>query len=375
MFICGYEFADNIDGLIQHLKFEDLKDKFFRDLVKACSTENELYGAVRNHLDEVVKPSGTPLKEFTYTNSIITLYGYLESFFEKLSEEFITSINEASIPVSALPKAVKDRHLELSMQLLTKVQRNRTQSDSDKNDSEKEVIKNLNSFLQEELGYSLNSKAFSVHTANFRFDLIQSFFAQVGIDRIANRALIIDNVKVQLAARQQQEPLDDPKTLQSWLEHELDDLAQLRNEIAHGSFERTIESFDLVIERAEFIKRFGLALADILYRSFEEVIFHSKERYIIGNADQTFPMHNCFGFEGQSLDVDTERFTLKVGDILYAFNRNCSERVITGKVSSLALNRTAVQELQVPSELDYSIKVDFDVTNSMSNRELSIIRL
>ncbi|MGK0271525.1 MAG: hypothetical protein ACI88H_002188 [Cocleimonas sp.] len=374
MFICSDEFSDNIDGLIQHLSFEEQKDKFFKELVKTCSTENELHELITLHLNDVVKPSGTPSKGFIYTNSIIALYGYLESFLEKLAEEFITSINEASIPVSALPTAIRDRHLELSMQFLTKIGKDRNQKDCDKKNCERQVIENLHSFLQENKEYSLNSKAFTAHTANFRYELIQSYFAQVGVGKIAERTLGFDDVTNQLALRQQQEPTENKFALKNWLEYELGELAQLRNEIAHGAFERPTESFDLIIERALFLKHFGAALASILYRSFEKVVFHGKTRVVIGNADRTFPHHRAFGFNGQALNGTEELYTVKVGDEIFAYNSTAGNNINSGVVSSLILNGATTNEIEIPSEQDFSIQVDFIVTNNMINRELSITK-
>ena len=202
MFTSTEDFSDNINKMIIHLINENLKDDFFSELVKSCDQMNPLYHLVRDHLRAVVRPSGTASKEFTYTNSIISLYGYLESYIENLADEFITGLNVAKIPISALPKAIKERHLELSMQFLKKIAWDKKQDQSDKRDSEKQVVANLHSFFQEEDNYNLNSKAFTLHTANFRFELIQSFFSQLGEERIVDRTLGIATVTEKLAARQ-----------------------------------------------------------------------------------------------------------------------------------------------------------------------------
>ena len=369
MFHCRDEYVDNINKLIEHLHFEDQKDNFFRRLARSCNLDNPLPEIIKTHLDDVIKPSATATKEFTYTNSIISLYGYLESFLEQLTEEFITSINDVSIPVSALPSAVRERHLELSMQFLTKNAKSRNQDDAKKRECEKQVIANLHSFLQENDKYTLNSKAFSVHTANFRYNLIQSYFAQIGVECIADRTLGLSDVTAKLATRQQQSPTDEKSVLKSWLEYELDELAQLRNEIAHGAFEGSIENFNLIIERAEFIKHFGLALAEIVYKSFQEIVFYGKEQIIIGKADKAFPKHSSFGFTGKGLSGHEELKTITVGDEIFARNTSA---IISGLIHSLVLNKETVNQIEYPSEQDFSIKVNFDVTNNMTNRVLSI---
>ncbi|WP_351189880.1 MAE_28990/MAE_18760 family HEPN-like nuclease [Shewanella sp. TB4-MNA-CIBAN-0142] len=373
MFTSTDEFSDNIDKLILHLITEDLKDDFFKELVKTCDSANPLHQMIRDHLSGVVRPSGTASKGFTYANSIISLYGYLESYLEKLADDFISSINEARIPISALPEAVKCRHLELSMQFLKKVSWNKKQDEVEKRECEKQVVANLHSFFQEADDYTLNSKAFTVHTANFRYELIQSYFAQLGEDRIADRTLGISVVPEKLAVRLGQDVSEDKEVLKSWLESELSELAQLRNEIAHGSFEGSIESIDLIIERAEFLKHFGVALGSILYRSFEEVVFHGKKRKILGNADKAFAQASCFGFKGKVLSDDEDTFTIKVGDEIYAHNAKSSDKLLKGSVQGLVLNQEHVDEIEFPNMLDCGIKVNFVVASTMTNREISLV--
>ncbi|EJL6397987.1 hypothetical protein NMR73_000930 [Vibrio navarrensis] len=374
MFAARDEFLDNINGLIQHLQYEEKKDLFFRELVKDCQPQNLLYNLVRQHLTDVVKPSTTSSKEFNYTSSIIALYGYLENYLEKLAEEFIDSLNQAKIPVSKLPQEIRELHLKLSMRFLDQVSRNRTQEETEKRATEIEVIKNLQSFLQGDDDYALNRKAFSVHTANFRYDLIQTYFSQVGVKGIAERTLGFETVKNGLANRQGQEPSDQKSVMRTWLESELSELAQLRNEIAHGAFERNIETFNLIIERANFLKCFGEALAEILHRSLKEIIYDGTDRHVLGYAKQTFPKQRCFGFMGKLVDGTEEQFRIKIGDKIFAKNCNSGDKIIIGSIESLMQDRKQVTHVEFPSESDFSIKVNFEVSNNMTNRELSITK-
>ncbi|GAA5525753.1 hypothetical protein Maes01_02325 [Microbulbifer aestuariivivens] len=369
MFPCCDDFSASIDGLIQHLKFEEETLVFFHQLSRMCNDDSDISSLVRTHLDEVVKPSKISSKEFTYKHSIVSLYGYLENFIEKLSDEFATKINDALLPVKALPESIRNNHLEISMRYLTKVLRNSNHQNNDKREREKEVVSNLNSFLQETEGYKLNSEAYAVHSANFRYQLIQSHFSQLGVNHIADRALGFENVVNLLAIRQQQEATTEKSILTGWLEFELAQLAQLRNEIAHGAFEGSIETIELIIERAEFIKEFGLALAIILHRSFDAILFKGRNRAVIGKPDQVFPKLGCLGFKGVALQNDEIKNTVKVGDEVFAAN---SGSVVSGIVKSLNLDMQIVDKVEFPNERDFSMKVDFEVSNSMTNREISI---
>ncbi|EOG5906720.1 HEPN domain-containing protein [Vibrio vulnificus] len=373
MFTSTDEFSDNIDKLILHLINDYLKDDFIRDLVKACDDSNPLYKMVQDHLKGVVIPARSSSKESTFTDSIISLYGFLESYLEKLVEEYITSINEASIPIAALPSTIRERHLELSMSYIQRVTKHRLMEGDDKFVCEKEVIEKLNGFLQGESDYSLNCKAFSGHT-NFNYDSIQKLFAQVGIEKIAERTLGLNYVTDQLAKRLQQEPTEDTATLKAWLESELRDLSLLRNAIAHGAFEGTFENTELIIDRAEFLKQFGIAVGTIVLRTFEELVFHGKERQVLGNADKAYAQTSCFGFKGKVLGADDDTFTIKVGDEIYAHNAKSGDKLLKGSVQGIMLNKEPVDEMDFPNALDCGIKVDFVVASTMTNREISVVK-
>jgi hypothetical protein len=80
-----------------------------------------------------------------------------------------------------LPSAIISHHVDFSMRLIFNQSLRFNRLDK------KVIIANLNSCLnQAEESYSLNIEAFRQHTANFRSETLNSFFASVGVTTILN---------------------------------------------------------------------------------------------------------------------------------------------------------------------------------------------
>lgn len=367
MFLATEDLVENIEGLISLLDFESKKELFFKQIVRSSSPDNDLQPHILKHLEEVIKPSNTLSKKFLYQSSIVSIYGFLESFFEHLAEEYVSKINNLSLPVSSLPSAIRDKHLDLTIQLLTK-----TRKDESKQEFLKQVIGNLHSFVQESLPHTLNIEAFSAHTANFRYDLIKSYFAQLGVENAPRRALGNKDLVDNLSMRQRQETTDNKLILDSWLTHELQELTQLRNEISHGAFNGQVESFELIAERALFVKSFGLSIAEILTRTLTRLEFDNIERAIIGNPDRAFPNKRSLGYRGSTLQNEA-RLAIVAGDQVYAFNHSNND-LISGEVTSLFLGGAEANEIKLPNEQDFAIGVNFKVSSNLSKYEVSIAK-
>lgn len=366
MFNSKEEFVDNIEGLLVHLGYEKQKTTFFKKLATELDSLPNDPKFIREHLESVVKPSSTLTKEFTYKSSIINLYGYLESFIEKLSEEYISIINEQKVPVSRLPEALKSKNFELSLQYLSKMGRNKNLSHDEIEEGKKEMISNLNLFLSQPSSHSLNAKAFSSHSANFRLDLIKSHFSQLGVSNLTGRLIGLSGLKTMLGERRQ-EPSDDKHIVEGWIEGELNDLAQLRNEIAHGAFSGSIESIDLIISRAKAIKEIGKALGSILELTLNEVIFNGVELCEVGVGDRFFSKQQCIGFFAK--EAEGTSFKISVGCAIYAKG---NANIYYAKITELRENRNPTNSVTFPNSNDFTMKLDRPLCPGIQKRKLFI---
>ena len=370
MFESNKDFVEHIDALINHLNDDKSRSDFLKNIIKKYNCDSAIKDEIVNHLHSVKMASLINAKKFTYTNSIISLYGFLENFMESIAREFIINLNTIQAPFLSLPKEIRSSHLELSIDLLKKVQRNRAQNKEQKITLIKSVIANMNSCAQEDATYQLNEHAFSIHSSNFRYDAIHNLFCKIGIHGVPRLALRNPKLRNSLAKKHTVSSNIEEKILLSLLISELDDLAPRRNEIAHGSFDGDLESVEMVIERALLLKGFGNSVSEVLIDYFHDIVFLSSSKNNIGKPDKTYNGSCVFGFIANQSHNNGETTDIKVGDMLFAVNDASNNKVKYGKIVSIVNNKLPTESIQLPSLTDFAIKVDFEFSAHMDNRRI-----
>ncbi len=326
MFDSEKVFSRNITNLINHLEYEKLRGDFLKNIVRRYNCESAIRDEIVEYLRDVERVSLINAKQFTYKNSIISLYGYLESFLENIVREFIQNLNQVEISFSSLPEEIQQFHLELSINLLKKVQRTKANSKSQKNSKIKSVLQNMHTCAQEVNDYQLNEEAFSLHTANFRYDSINALFCKIGIHGVSEASLREEKLRDAIANKHTIDSNFERKVFELLLASDLDDLAQRRNEISHGSFDGELESIDLVISRALCLREFGVSVSKILNDHFHKFIFLSPSKIFLGTPTKVFNGISVFGFSANPANSSDEAISINVGDMVFAHN-NSSNRL------------------------------------------------
>jgi hypothetical protein len=373
MFDSEKDFARNVSNLISHLNHEKKRGDFLRKVIRKHGHEPVLKGVITTYLDGLDGASQINAKQFVYTSSIISLYGYLESFLENITREFIQNLNQSNMPFSSLPNNIRRFHLELSIDLLKKVRRSKGIAESHKNDQIKLVLKHMHTCAEEQEGYQLNEDAFSLHSANFRYDSIHEYFARVGVESMPRLALQGQKLREAIAGKYSIDSNTKGNVFRSLLKNELDDLAQRRNEISHGSFDGELESIDLVIERALCLKEFGASVSNVLTNHYFETVFHSAPNIKLGSPTKIFVRDRVFGFFANPNHNDGISSSICVGDSIFARNDSSNEKLMYGKVISIAKNRESSHSIQIPSDTEFTLKVDFSFNSHMDNRGIYVI--
>jgi hypothetical protein len=372
MFESEQEFANNIDNLIDHLKHDKSISDLLIGMLRIPLEDPKVTVLMDAYNSSTRASSLTNAKKFTYTSSIISLYGFLESFIENIACEFIEHLNLLQTPYIRLPKEIRDSHLELSMNLLKKVQRSRIHSKEEKSNSIKSIVSNMYSCTQESVDYKLNEKAFAIHSANFRYDSIHNLFCKIGIDSVPRRTLQNEQLIDALAKKYATDTNIEKKIFISLLTTELEDLAQKRNEIAHGSFDGNLESIEIVIERSNIISAFGSSISKLLTDHFYGFIYSYSEKIKLGKCSKVFDKINVFGFEANQGEFEGQPSVIGVGDITFAVNEKSSLKIKYGKIVSLMLNGIKVNEIQLPAISDYAIKVDLEFNANIGKRAIYV---
>jgi hypothetical protein len=371
MFDSTREYIKNIDILAEHLKNEDSKIKFLKTLIGDDLPSSSLEEQARNSRNIIDAALSTNSRRFTYHGSIISLYGYLENFLENIVREFIFNLNQLNIPFNELPKDISDAHLDASIDLLKRIQRDRSSSKEMKKSTIRSVVSNMNSCIQENEFYQLNEKAYSIHTANFRYDSIHNLFCKIGIHSLPKKALRRNQaLRDAISRRFAIDSELDQKTLVSLLTSELDDLAQRRNEIAHGNFDGELESVNLVIERSFLLKSFGIAANEIITNFYYGIIFSSPTKTELGLPEKVFARKKVLGFRGVMDKNQEPTKMISIGDIVFSFNENSAEQLRHGIILSIVCNGEKVDFINVPCENDFAIGVNFEFSSHEKKRHI-----
>lgn len=367
-------FKAGIDGLISYIELEEAKEEFFKDGIARYFSSNESDVEFRFFVSSVVFRGSTNSKRFLYNSMIVSLYGYLESYIEGLIEGYISQLTLDCGKYSYVPAEVRNLHLELSIDLLKSTKKDRNLAEEDKLNSLKLIVKNMNSCINEVDDFSLNDGAYSIHTANFRYDSIHTIFQRVGINSILKLSLERDELKSEIKRINSLPDEVDRSILIKFLASELDDLAQRRNEIAHGSLNTDLQSLDLFKNRANFIKIIGCAIYDVVKKNSDEILFPLMKKFSLGFPSGIFQNISVIGYNFIPELGPPEDIKISIGDDIYSFNEISNLKLISGKIVALECNGISVSEVIFDKISTITIKVNFKLTSHMKKREIFVRR-
>jgi hypothetical protein len=246
------EFERATDDLAQLLARSAVED----ELLKADATDvapkrlGELLASFRRSVEPFA------LRQAQYAMQLVLLYGAFERLIEGLLVGTTTALNELVPAYPELPKRIRENHRRKSIDALRdEVWLSRS------NDPllAGKLIEGLHSCETNASNYKLNSLAYGRHSANFRRGLIDDAFREIGIDDFSKLTSASPEFKSYLAAAPRERGLLDAGL------GVIDDLAERRNEIAHGSPTQLLTR-DQMTEYVLFFNAFARSAYSVLRR-------------------------------------------------------------------------------------------------------------
>jgi hypothetical protein len=256
-------FQAEFDGLLDFLSSVESEDKLLQHIL----TENvdEADQLVANA--RTIVRSSTNRKRFVHCQAIIVLYGALERFVEDAIREYVVEARKLCTAYEQLPKAIKDKHSELSIEYLSRLKDGKV---SGVQEGElHSAISRLNSSIQEQPDFLLNDKAFVLRNANASLDRIRILLSNIGIPMHLPTLLGMKSYQTGYIELYGMEPEkgDDEAIKRNF--SKVDTLVSMRNQIAHGVVDvDNIEDVDLLRERAMDLRNFVIAVSDLMEMYF-----------------------------------------------------------------------------------------------------------
>lgn len=253
-------FLKELDDLEKFLEATRSEGKLVDQLVAhALGTDKSEDDSELPSLLEIIKSNSSLKRKQVYFSSVITLYGALERFVEEAVKEYVDQLVEIFQNYQNLPDEIRDKHIKLSIEYLSSMNRS-SQISSDEFTS---AVKNLNNCLIEQSPFRLNARAFSLRSANMKFDRIRQIMSnlkiQFNLDRILDTSKFSDFVIKRYGE-------SSVKSGGTHLLNRVNELVDLRNDIAHGNakYEPIEKNIDWALERSAELKCIAEAINDIM---------------------------------------------------------------------------------------------------------------
>jgi hypothetical protein len=345
------EFERTTDDLAQLLARSTVED----ELLKADTTDisperlGELLGLFRKSVEPFV------IRQAQYAMQLILLYGAFERLIEGLLVGTLTTLNELVPTYSDLPERIRDNHRRKSIDAL--------RDDvwlARSNDPllPTKLIECLHSCEARSSNYKLNSVAYGKHSANYRRVLIDNAFHEIGVDHfLALIATAVDFKRYLAAASRERGLLDEEFGA-------IDDLAERRNEIAHGSPAQLLTR-DQMTEYVLFFNVFASSAYSVLRRHLARFLV-AHHAISLGRVERVH-YKNVFcldlGILPEGTWVETEdSIALDLGsDIGYEI----------GKIVNIRIEAGDVKKCRSETGLAACFETSFRLT---ANRKIFLIR-
>jgi hypothetical protein len=366
-------FLISVDGLVNHLHYERNCQIYFQTGARKYTGETCVEKEFQEFLRDKISPALVDSKVFSYKNGIISLYGFLERFIEDVVIEYLRAICEQSPDYKSLPHEIRKNHLDASLDHVNKIKRIKGINGDYREYTLRETVKNMHACLAESQSYTLNYDAFISHSSNFRYDSIHEVFTRIGIRGISRSCLNDENLVEALSRRHSPSGALDKKLLISLLISELDDLAQRRNEIAHGVRIDEIESLDILQDRIDVIRKYCLAIHSVVLQHLNAHLYMTVRKVDLGKPSKVYGGIRVLEFQGLPyLQGQEECARISVGDKVFVVNENNVNEVVSGEIISMRNPGGDVELLEVPVNTPFSIGVDFKTSSHMLKRKVFV---
>ncbi len=310
-----------------------------------CSEADGVAARLRNHAD-----TGAGKRRFDYKGIIISLYGILEQYVERLLAGYCTHLTRIVPTYAELPTVLQTSHLELSFSMMGRLEQPRYRGVF----TSEELVSNLHSCLSGASPFVVNVEAFTHHTANIRYEVVDMVFNRVGIAGITQRLRHFPRFRAYLEGQYQSRDIASIPAKEMFAV--IDDLAERRNEVAHGNPIQLLSNA-ILLDYLAFVREFGHALCDAAgSASLEYAVRHSgaalgKPIAVYNNAIV------CF-------DITTG--SISRGDTLVAQTDSVHRPYLFGQIEEIQVDNVPVGSVTPPPAAKVGVKVPYKAKSAYS---------
>lgn len=227
----------------------------------ALLDETPLPAAIQKPSLDLIRQNATNKKRHVYVGAIIVMYGALERFIENAVSDYLKSCVKTSGAYKNLPKVIQKKHTNQTIEYMNLIKDSKVKEP----EGIEIIVENLLGCIRGNDQYTLNSRAFTIRSANMNLDRIRATLRNTGVD-VSNKKLAGSRYYSKYVKDTQGRTVSDIKGVElDTLFNHINELVSIRNDIAHGvSSLDDIEDVELVRGRTDNLDAFIHAIHDCL---------------------------------------------------------------------------------------------------------------
>jgi hypothetical protein len=283
---------------------------------------------------------------YNYNTIIISLYGYLERFIEDLIAEHLEQLSSVVKTFTELPGPIQANHLTLSLELSRRIDYQRNVYAVRPED----IIAKLHACYATPDEYQLNLQAFTQHNANFRQTIVNDTFSKCGIMQVGQCLRRSEQFLTYLKNE------DSERDVALYLAAEddivffrLNDLANRRNDVAHGTPVDEILSRDILRTYVDFIEAYAEGLALVVYE--QTLPYMIKRAFLLGPPIRVI--------DNRIVCIELPSGEISLGDTLIAKTQDPSRPFKGGFIEEIQQNHTPVDTIKGGPGVQIGVRVEF----------------
>ena len=277
-------------------------------------------------------------KIFDYNAYIISLYGIFERYIESIFVTYLDELTKKHFKYNDLPKKILESNVKKTSELLINLTLPKY-----KNEQENQIIeclsKNLNSNNPK-----INNIAFSHHSTNFRHQFINDYFKGIGVDSLSQNLISYLPLK---------DFFIDEYSNTSSIKHDIlystiNELADRRNDVAHGVDNIDIISSEMVLEYIVFIKNYGESLFNLLHDKILECEFEK-----LGVAVKQIAV-----YDNRILCIKLSNTKLSLNSKILVYRKKIFPKYVIANINDIQIDGVSHQKVNDNITADVGLDLD-----------------
>ncbi|WP_146038016.1 MAE_28990/MAE_18760 family HEPN-like nuclease [Tabrizicola aquatica] len=297
----------------------------------------------------------TSQRKYQYISIIIALYGAMEQYVESMLLSYLRFLPKVCGRFDNIPEAIRLKHHDLSVEYMTAIKMKRVHEPEDVN----VIVRRLAMCRGRAMRYELNSRAFTLRTANMSFDRMTTLAANMGISVTPRRLINSQSYQAFYLKRNGSEAptVGDLEAKSVFLF--VDDLVTRRNRIAHGvNSIDDIEDHSLLLDRVDHLRMYGGALHEVFE---DQVIRLSAEKSRLQNLG--VPQHK---FRGNIVCFHLENGAIEVGDVVVMLPTDANFPARRGNAISLRVGTASHDRVVGGPDCHFGVKLPYNPSPTAS---------